>query len=79
MSFGWQRLLFFPQWTPLRSARVCAGLTQGDLAAIVGTSRETVSSLERGRSIPSVTLALALARALDIAVEDLFAADELRG
>jgi putative transcriptional regulator len=55
-----------------------AGLTQGDLAAIVGASRETISSVERGESIPSVTLALAIARALDVSVEELFSADELR-
>jgi putative transcriptional regulator len=53
-------------------------MTQDDLAAIVGASRKTISSIERGASIPSVTLALALARALDTTVEELFAADELR-
>jgi putative transcriptional regulator len=62
----------------MRSARLRAGLTQGDLAAIVGTSRETISSVERGESIPSLTLALAIAHALDVTVEELFSADELR-
>jgi putative transcriptional regulator len=62
----------------MRSARLRAGLTQGDLAAIVGASRETISSVERGESIPSLTLALAIAHALDVTVEELFSADELR-
>jgi putative transcriptional regulator len=53
-------------------------LTQRDLATIVGTSRETISSIERGRSIPSVTLAIAIAHAVNTSVEQLFAADELR-
>jgi putative transcriptional regulator len=74
----WSRESFSPQWSAIRDARYFAGFTQGDLATIVGTSRETISSIERGRSIPSVTLALALARALDVTVEELFVADELR-
>ena len=65
-------------WTPLRTARFWAGMSQDELAEIVGSSRETISSLERGTSIPSVTLALAIARALDTSVEELFAADVLR-
>jgi putative transcriptional regulator len=75
---GWSRELQFPDGSPLCAARFSAGLTQGELAAIVGTSRETISSLERGASIPSVTLALSIARALDTTVEELFAADALR-
>ncbi|MFL5964828.1 MAG: helix-turn-helix transcriptional regulator [Gaiellaceae bacterium] len=78
MHLGWSRELLNPQWSALRNARVWAGLTQRDLAAIVGTSRETISSIERNQSIPSVTLALAMARALDVTVEELFSADELR-
>ena len=62
----------------MRNARLWAGLTQGELAAMLGASRETISSVERGASIPSVTLALGIARALDTTVEELFAADELR-
>jgi putative transcriptional regulator len=62
----------------MRSARIWAGLSQADLAAIVGASRATISSIERGRSIPSVTLALAVAGALGTTVEELFAADVLR-
>lgn len=50
-----------------------AGLSQEELARQVGTTRQTISALERGRSIPSVSLALALARALDCSVEELFA------
>jgi putative transcriptional regulator len=78
VRIGWSRKLLFPEWSPLHGSRVLAGMTQGELAAIVGASRKTISSIERGASIPSVTLALALARALDTTVEELFAADELR-
>jgi putative transcriptional regulator len=78
VHLGWSTQLFCPHWSRMRSARLRAGLTQGDLAAIVGTSRETISSVERGESIPSLTLALAIAHALDVTVEELFSADELR-
>jgi DNA-binding XRE family transcriptional regulator len=62
--------------SPLGNARLCAGLTQEELAVQVGTTRQTISALERGKAIPSVSLALALARALDCSVEELFFADE---
>jgi putative transcriptional regulator len=75
---GWSRELFLPEWSPLKGARIWAGLSQDELAALVGVSRETISSLERSESIPSVTLALVLAHALDASVEELFGADELR-
>jgi putative transcriptional regulator len=56
----------------LWSLRICAGLTQAELAREVCASRRTISSLERGRSQPSLSLALALARRLDVPVDDLF-------
>jgi putative transcriptional regulator len=48
------------------------GMTQQELADLVGVSRQTVISIERSRFRPTVELALRLARALDVAVEDLF-------
>jgi putative transcriptional regulator len=65
-------------WSVLRGFRVLEGLTQQELADSVGASRRTISSLERQRSIPSVTLALALARRFEASVEELFGADDLR-
>ncbi len=58
--------------TTLRSARVERGLSQADLGRIAGTSRQTVGAIESAVSIPSVELALRLARALDRRVDDLF-------
>jgi molybdate-binding protein/DNA-binding XRE family transcriptional regulator len=56
----------------LRQRRVGAGLQQGELAARVGVSRQTVSALEAGQTVPATSLALALARVLGCRVEDLF-------
>jgi len=47
-------------------------LTQVELADIVGVTRQTIISIEKGNYIPSVALALKLASALSISVEELF-------
>ncbi len=50
----------------------CDEMTQQELADRVGVTRQTVLSIERGRYNPSVGLALKLARAFGVRVEDLF-------
>jgi putative molybdopterin biosynthesis protein len=57
----------------LRDIRLRRGWDQQRLAQEVGISRQALSSLENGRSVPSVDLALKLARALGTTVEELFA------
>ncbi len=61
----------------LKLARVAAGdLTQQELAEKVGCSRQTIHSIESGKFLPSVELALKLARVLNVRVEDLFKLEE---
>lgn len=75
MLGAWDRLemlQLFARGSPLRGARFMAGLSQEELAAQVGATRQTISALERGASLPSVGLALALARVLEFSVEELF-------
>jgi putative transcriptional regulator len=60
----------------LAEIRRAAQLTQPDLAEHSGVARETISNTERGVSIPSVAIALRLARALGVKVEALFSLDE---
>lgn len=57
----------------LRSARREAGLTQSELAARAGVSRQLVTAAEAGRHLPRVDAALALAAALGVDVGSLFA------
>ncbi len=64
--------------TPMRWRRYQCLLSQEQLAAAVSASRQTIRSIELSRSTPSVTLALAIARALDATVEELFSAEEYR-
>lgn len=56
----------------LKEVRTEAGLTQAELADRVGVSRKTVNTVENGVFVPSTLLALGLARALGVKVEDLF-------
>lgn len=63
--------------TTLRKYRFERGeLSQQQLAEIVGISRQTVVSIERGDYAPSVRLALLLAEKLGVKVEDLFSLEE---
>jgi DNA-binding XRE family transcriptional regulator len=59
--------------SPLRERRVECELTQAELAARAGVSRQLVAAVERGHNVPAVDAALGLARALGTTVEDLFA------
>ena len=57
----------------LKLYRVMAGnMTQQDLAERVGTTRQTIVSIEKGRYSPSVGLALQIAQALNTTVDELF-------
>ena len=56
----------------LREARGEKDLSQAALAALVGVSRNTISSLETGQFSPSAKLALILCIALDKKFEELF-------
>lgn len=58
--------------TSVRERRVEAGLSQTELAATVGVSRQGLSAIESGRQVPSTTLSLHLARALGCTVDDIF-------
>ena len=61
----------------LRGFRVEAGLTQGELAARAGVSRQLVGAVEVGRHLPRVDTGLALAAALGVDVQRLFGSDDL--
>jgi putative transcriptional regulator len=56
----------------LREERARRSLTQADLAEMVDVSRKTINTVENSVFIPSTVLALRLARALKMSVEDLF-------
>lgn len=63
--------------TALRKYRLENGeLSQQQLADMVGVSRQTIVSIEKGDYSPSVKLALVLAKKLHTTVENLFELEE---
>jgi putative molybdopterin biosynthesis protein len=58
--------------TRLRLARQARGLSQQQVAGMAGVSRQAVSAIESGASDPSLRVALALASALGLTVEQMF-------
>lgn len=55
--------------------RAIRNLTQAELAEQAGVTRKSVNAIEAGRMVPSVLLALKLARVLGVPVESLFTLD----
>lgn len=60
----------------LKEYRVRLGVNQQEMGALVGTSRQTISQIERGDYSPSVTLALKIAKVCNATVEDIFTYEE---
>lgn len=56
----------------IRERRKEEGLSQADLAAELGVTRQTINAIERGRYDPSLELAFKLAAYFDCRIEDLF-------
>lgn len=48
------------------------GITQEQLAGLVGVSRQSIISIEKSQYVPTTILALKLAKVLERRVEDLF-------
>ena len=62
--------------TNLRELRQGRGMSQEELADLVGIRRETILRLEKGLYNPSLKLAMDLARVFGVTVEELFSFDE---
>ena len=56
----------------LKAARAGKDLSQGDLAGLVGVTRQTIGMIEAGKYNPTLNLCLAICRALDKTLDDLF-------
>jgi len=56
----------------LKEIRTEKGLSQAELAQMVGVSRNTISSIETGQFNPTAKLALVLCIALDKQFEEIF-------
>ncbi len=56
----------------VRELRQAANLSQAELASRLSVSRQTINSIEVGRYMPSLPLALSLARLFQTSVEGIF-------
>jgi putative transcriptional regulator len=59
----------------VRERRVELGLSQGDLGKALSVSRQTINAIETGRYLPSLPLAISLARYFETSVEEMFRSD----
>jgi putative transcriptional regulator len=60
----------------IKERRLLHGLSQEELANLVGVSRQSINSIERGRYIPSLPLALRMAQLFDCPTDELFELEE---
>ena len=56
----------------MREARQQKGISQTELAKLIGVSRQTVNTIENGDYNPTIALCLKLCKALDKTLNDLF-------
>jgi len=58
--------------TRIKEYRARCGMTQEELAELVGVRRETIVHLEKGRYNPSLKLAYDIARVFGVPIEEIF-------
>ena len=63
----------------LKDVRLQRQFTQESLADTVGVTRQSIISIEKEKFVPSVRLALQLAQALRVSLEDLFWLENRKG
>jgi putative transcriptional regulator len=54
------------------------GWTQQELADLVGVSRQSINSIENGRYVPSLPLALTFARVFQCTTDEIFTLEKKR-
>lgn len=60
----------------IEERRKAQGMTQQQLAALLGVSRQTIISLESGKYNPSILLAHKIAQTFVVHIEDIFLFEE---
>lgn len=61
----------------IRELRKEARLSQEELALAVGTTRQTITSLEVGKYTASLTLAYKIAKYFNLSIEEVFDFEEM--
>ena len=61
-----------PKNLSIKVARVQKDMTQKDLAAAVGVSRQTINAIEKGDYNPTIKLCIAICKTLNKTLDELF-------
>lgn len=74
--FRWKRRMGMPDFEcRLKRYRQTKGLTQEQLARLVGVRRETIMRLEKAQYNPSLKLAIDISRVVEAPIEEIFIFD----
>ena len=60
----------------IKVERARKNITQGQLAEMVGVSRQTINAIELGNYNPSTVLSLKMSRVFEVSVNDLFCLED---
>jgi DNA-binding XRE family transcriptional regulator len=60
----------------VREIRSSLGMTQEELASLIGVARQSIISIERDRYLPNIETALLISKSLKISVDELFWLEE---
>ncbi|MDW0118210.1 helix-turn-helix transcriptional regulator [Sporosarcina thermotolerans] len=60
----------------VKELRARFDITQGELADLVGVTRQTIVALEKGSYTPSLLLAMNLAEVFKLPIEEIFSKEE---
>ena len=61
-----------PKNLKLKAARAERDMTQGELAAATGVSRQTINAIEKGEYNPTIRLCLSICKVLGKTLDELF-------
>ena len=61
-----------PKNLKLKAARAERDMTQGELAAAAGVSRQTINAIEKGEYNPTIRLCLSICKVLGKTLDELF-------
>ncbi len=56
----------------IKELRTSLGMTQAQLAELVGVARVSIVAIENGRFLPTIETALLISKALDSPIESIF-------
>jgi len=60
----------------IRIERAIMNITQAELAALIGVSRQTINTIESNKYVPSTILALKIGRVFNKSIEKIFILEE---